>query len=93
MSASIPEQYYHVEYSTVNNTHHYGWPLVAGAAQVSAALEGVMDSSGTLHPSPRISAVADMLIYNRISVHPSEVAFPWDPIIQSKYVWTFSCKT
>lgn len=84
VSTLIPEQYFHVEYSTANNTYHYGWPLETGVAQVNATLEGVRDSSRMLHPSPRISAVADMLIYIRISVHPSEVALPWDPIIQPK---------
>jgi hypothetical protein len=89
VSASIPEEYFHVEYSTVNNTHHYGWPERVGTAQVNATLEGVRDSSGILHPTPRISAVAAMLIYNPISIRPSEVALPWDPIIQPKYVKIF----
>ncbi|GFG29271.1 hypothetical protein Cfor_07948 [Coptotermes formosanus] len=85
VSASIPEQYFQVEYSTANNTHHYGQPVKVGTAQVNAALEGVRDSSGILHPTPRISAVNDIFIYNQISVHPSEVALPWDPIVQPKY--------
>jgi hypothetical protein len=84
VSASIPEQYFQVEYSTANNTHHYGQPVKVGTAQVNAALEGVRDSSGILHPTPRISAVNDIFIYNQISVHPSEVALPWDPIVQPK---------
>ncbi|KAJ4448520.1 hypothetical protein ANN_10538, partial [Periplaneta americana] len=79
---SIPEEYFHVHSSTVNNTHHFGWPVQVGTSQVNATLEGVKDSSGVLQPSPRISAIADMLIYNRITIHPSEVALPWDPIIQ-----------
>ncbi|XP_069681338.1 nuclear pore membrane glycoprotein 210 isoform X2 [Periplaneta americana] len=82
---SIPEEYFHVHSSTVNNTHHFGWPVQVGTSQVNATLEGVKDSSGVLQPSPRISAIADMLIYNRITIHPSEVALPWDPIIQPKY--------
>jgi hypothetical protein len=89
VSASIPEQYFHVEYSTANNTHHYGWPVQAGTAQVNATLEGVRDSSGILHSAPRITAVTDMLIYNKISIHPSEVVLPWDSIVHSKYVRTF----
>lgn len=85
VSALIPKEYFHVEYSTDNNTHHYGWPEKVGTAHVNATLEGVRNSSGILHPSPRISAVAAMLIYNPISVHPSSVALPWDPIIQPKH--------
>lgn len=63
--------------------------MKAGIAQVSATLEGVRDSSGIQHPAPRISTVSDMMIYNTISIRPSEVALPWDPIIQPKYVRTF----
>lgn len=92
VSASIPKEYFHVEYSTDNNTHHYGWPEKVGTAQVNATLEGVRNSFGTLHQTPRISAFAAMLIYNPVSVHPSAVALPWDPIIQPKYVKVFSCK-
>lgn len=59
---------------------------------MNATLEGVRNSFGILNPTPRISAVASMLIYNPVSVHPSVVALPWDPIIQPKYVKVFSCK-
>jgi hypothetical protein len=92
VSTSIPENYFHVEYSTDNNTHHYGWPEKAGTAQVNTTLEGVRNPSGILYPTPRITAVAAMLIYNPVSLHPPAVALPWDPVMQPKYVKTFSCK-
>jgi len=93
VSVAIPEQYFHVEYSTANNTHHYGWPVKAGVAQVNATLNGVRDSSGKMHPYSRSSAITEMLIYNKISIHPSEVALPWDPTVQPKYVRVVSCKS
>jgi hypothetical protein len=89
---SIPEKYFHVEYSTDNNTHHYGWPQKAGTAQVNATLEGVRHLPGILYPTPRISVNATMLIYNPVSLHPPAVALPWDPTVQPKYVRVFSRK-
>ena len=83
MSVSIPEKYFHVERSTDNNTHHYGFPVAVGAAPVSATLEGIMHK-GKLESLTKISAKIELLIYNRIKVYPSEVALPWDPYIQPK---------
>ena len=83
MSVSIPEKYFHIERSTINKTHHYGWPIQVGAAQVSATLEGIMHN-GILEPLTKISARVELLIYNRITIYPSEVALPWDPYVQPK---------
>ncbi|PSN36073.1 hypothetical protein C0J52_06709 [Blattella germanica] len=83
-SVSIPEKFFHVESSTANNTHHHVWPLEVGSVVISAALEGVMHN-GKLEPYTRISALMEVLIYNRITIHPCEVTLPWDPYIQPKY--------
>ncbi|KAJ9594722.1 hypothetical protein L9F63_013996, partial [Diploptera punctata] len=69
MSVTIPQKYFHVERSTANYTHHYGWPIKIGAAPVSAALEGITND-GQLEPLTKISARIELLIYNRITIYP-----------------------
>lgn len=93
MDAVIPSKYFHVVHSTKNNTHHHGWPIEAGTCLIKAALQSVISLDGTTHtPDTKISAQADMTIYQRIALQPQEVVLPWDPTVKPKSVGR-ACQT
>nr|CAD7195813.1 unnamed protein product [Timema douglasi] len=82
----FPRKYFHVELSTKNNTHHYGWPLVIGEAPLKATLNAVTTVSGQRQEIlPSVSAQETMFIFQKISVHPPEVVLPWDPDVKPRY--------
>nr|CAD7454783.1 unnamed protein product [Timema tahoe] len=82
----FPRKYFHVELSTKNNTHHYGWPLVIGEAPLKATLNAVTTVSGQRQEIlPSVSAQETMFIFQKISLHPPEVVLPWDPVVKPRY--------
>ncbi|XP_063241052.1 nuclear pore membrane glycoprotein 210-like [Bacillus rossius redtenbacheri] len=83
VAVEIPAEYFHVEESTKNKTHNSGWPVQVGTAVVKAELLGVHGcASGTLQS---ISAQAEMFIFDKIVVVPSQVVLPWDPLLKPRY--------
>ncbi|XP_049962965.1 nuclear pore membrane glycoprotein 210 [Schistocerca serialis cubense] len=82
----IPEAYFEIQTKSNNGTYVYGSPSEVGTAQVRSTLLSVTDVEGRIHAiSPKISAQANLMIYKRIAITPSEVLLPWHPLKRPKY--------
>lgn len=78
---------FHVQERSVNGSWLTGWGVQEGVASVKAVLESVIHpKKGRFAVSPPLTTEKELFIYPRISVSPSEVILPWDPMIKPKYV-------
>ncbi|XP_018333605.1 nuclear pore membrane glycoprotein 210 isoform X2 [Agrilus planipennis] len=66
-------QIFHVHEITANGTWLTGWPIKEGRSQIHAHFKG------TEGAKVKIDSTADLEVYPRIILTPSEVVFPWDP--------------
>ncbi|VEN56349.1 unnamed protein product [Callosobruchus maculatus] len=63
-----------------------GYGIKPAIASVKAVLDSVFSTqTGKIKFDKPIEATSDLLIYPRITVIPSEVILPWDPITRPKY--------
>lgn len=76
---------FHVEERTLNGSWVTGWGMEGGIAIVKASLESVIHPKrGRYAIYPPLSTEKELFIYPRITVTPSEVILPWDPLIKPK---------
>ncbi|XP_023018857.2 nucleoporin 210 [Leptinotarsa decemlineata] len=63
-----------------------GYGIKSGIATVQASLDGVFnEKTGKVRFDKPVTAKADLMIYPRITITPSEVILPWDPLTRPKY--------
>ncbi|KAJ8960331.1 hypothetical protein NQ318_004065 [Aromia moschata] len=71
---------------TVNGSWLTGYGIKSSIVNVVATLEDVFhEKTGKVTFDNPITAKGDLMIYPRISLAPSEVILPWDPITRPKY--------
>ena len=75
---------FYVESQSTNGSWLAGYGVKSGVATVQASLEVRADGK-TKFDKP-LTAKSDLMIYPQITIHPSEVILPWDPISRPKYV-------
>lgn len=62
-----------------------GYGLKTSIATVQASLDGVYnDKTGKIKFDKPIVAKGELMIYPRISIKPSEIILPWDPLTRPK---------
>ncbi|KAJ8968307.1 hypothetical protein NQ314_002368 [Rhamnusium bicolor] len=63
-----------------------GYGIKSSVVNVQATLDGVYnEKTGNIKYNKPLTAKGDLLIYPRITLSPSEVILPWDPITRPKY--------
>lgn len=84
---TVPEDFFELREMTRNGSHLTGFTIKSGTAPVKTVLESVRGFGGELiNVSPTITAHADLEIYPRLAIKPSEVVLPWYPhIVASKH--------
>lgn len=76
---TVPESLFKVQHMTRNGTHLEGTTIKPGSAPVFATLESVRRIGGNEHFfKPTLTAQAEMYIYFRVTVAPTDVFLPWD---------------
>lgn len=76
---------FHVQQRSLNGSWVTGWGVEEGIGSVKAVLESVIHPKrGRYSIDPPLTNDKDLYIYSRISVTPSEVILPWDPVIKPK---------
>ncbi|KAJ8985935.1 hypothetical protein NQ317_010692 [Molorchus minor] len=71
---------------TTNGSWLTGYGVKSSIVNVLATLEDVFhEKTGKLEFDSPITARGDLMIYQRITLSPSEVILPWDPITRPKY--------
>lgn len=76
---------FNVEQRSLNGSWLTGWGVQEGVATVKATLESVIHPKrGRYTISPPITTEKELFIYPRITITPSEVILPWDPVIKPK---------
>ncbi|CAH1996561.1 unnamed protein product [Acanthoscelides obtectus] len=71
---------------SANGSWITGYGIKPAIASVKAVLDSVFSTqTGKIKFDKPIEATNDLLIYPRITVVPSEVILPWDPITRPKY--------
>ncbi|CAH0391939.1 unnamed protein product [Bemisia tabaci] len=84
--SSIPRDFYQVKDEAYNGTYHFGTAVKPGVAQIQAKLESITTPDDDTIPFKKpLTAQAEMFIYSKIQVVPSETVLAWDPIIKPKY--------
>ncbi|GJQ66575.1 hypothetical protein Trydic_g4553 [Trypoxylus dichotomus] len=76
---------FHVQQRSANGSWLTGWAHNEGLAPVQAVLEGVIHprlGSSKIEP---LTASKDLMIYPRITLRPTEIILPWDPVARPKY--------
>ncbi|KAL1512846.1 hypothetical protein ABEB36_002363 [Hypothenemus hampei] len=68
---------------TANGTWLTGYGIKQGIATVQAALKTTAD--GVTNLDRPLTAKADLMIYPAITIEPSDIVLPWDPITRPKY--------
>ncbi|XP_018577251.1 nuclear pore membrane glycoprotein 210 [Anoplophora glabripennis] len=77
---------FHVASRTANGSWMSGFGIKSTVAVVQASLEEVYhEKTGKITFPKPITARGDLMIYPRITIAPSEVILPWDPITRPKY--------
>lgn len=80
----ITELFY-VEQRSLNGSWLTGWGLQEGVAKVKATLASVIHPQRVRYAiDPPLTTEKELFIYPRISISPSEVILPWDPLIKPK---------
>lgn len=78
MKIDIDTKYFRVSDQSKNGTWIQGFGIDAGFSPVHATLESV---NGKMLDG-RVTAHADLFIYPRIVLTPSEINLPWDPKVK-----------
>ncbi|RUS72155.1 hypothetical protein EGW08_020082, partial [Elysia chlorotica] len=79
--AEFPSAYFKVLYSSVNGTYHRVQAFLKGETIIDGALVSVVDGTGEEHAvSPEVKRSQDVEIFDPITVTPSQMFFPWDPV-------------
>ncbi|XP_050315586.1 nuclear pore membrane glycoprotein 210 [Anthonomus grandis grandis] len=68
---------------TVNGSWLTGYGVRSGIATVQAVLKTSAD--GLNEFKPPIAAKAELMIYPAITIEPSDIILPWDPVTRPKY--------
>lgn len=83
--SSIPRDFFQVKDEAYNGTYHFGTAVKPGVAQIQAKLESITTPDDDTIPFKKpLTAQAEMFIYSKIQVVPSETVLAWDPIIKPK---------
>lgn len=76
---------FYVTSHTTNGSWMSGFGVKSTVAVVQASLDEVYnEKTGKIKFPKPISARGDLMIYPRITISPSEVILPWDPITRPK---------
>ena len=79
-------QAFRVESSTTNQTYHFGQGVEVGMFKIKATLRTLKLADGTdLDLSPPLKAMADLEIFQGVTVTPKRQVLIWDPIMQPRY--------
>ncbi|CAH1116509.1 unnamed protein product [Phaedon cochleariae] len=71
---------------SANGSWLTGYGIKSSIATVQASLDGVYhEKTGKIKFDKPVTAKGELLIYPRITITPSEIILPWDPIIRPKY--------
>ncbi|KAG5875314.1 hypothetical protein JTB14_016901 [Gonioctena quinquepunctata] len=71
---------------SLNGSWLTGYGVKSSIATVQASLDGVhSEKTGEIKCEKPITAKSDLIIYPRITITPSEVILPWDPVTRPKY--------
>lgn len=77
---------FYVTSNSPNGSWISGFGIKSTVAVVQASLEAVYNEKTGLIKFPKpITARGELMIYPRITISPSEVILPWDPISRPKY--------
>ncbi|KAF5275204.1 hypothetical protein FQR65_LT04236 [Abscondita terminalis] len=77
---------FHVQERSNNGSWLTGWAKEEGVASIRGILNGIDDSKlGFFASKEKITATAELVAFPHITLTPSEVILPWDPILKPKY--------
>ncbi|KAK4884343.1 hypothetical protein RN001_000614 [Aquatica leii] len=77
---------FHVQERSSNGSWLTGWAKEEGVTPIHGILNGVVNSKlAIFNTDVKITASAELLVFSHISLTPSEVILPWDPVLKPKY--------
>lgn len=83
---TVDEKYFPVKEKSSNGSWVSGYSKTEGIAKVTTKLISLTSPKlGTVYLEPTLTVMNEILIFPEIILHPKEVIFPWDPIVQPKY--------
>lgn len=81
---TVPDDLFDIGDMTKNGSYLTGTALQPGVAPVRSVLESVRGIGGKIIPiEPVLSAQAELEIFPKLAIKPSEVILPWHPRISS----------
>lgn len=76
---------FHVTSQSFNGSWLTGYGLKSSIATIQASLDSIYnEKTGKIKFDKPITAKGELMIYPRITITPSEVILPWDPLTRPK---------
>lgn len=87
LQVEFPSKYFKVEFQSPNGTYSVIKTLLSGSCKIKAKLIGAFNENREVKQlSAPLELTQEVKIYPKLTITPSSILLPWDPIVRPSYI-------